>query len=375
MNKMTQYIIPINLVIVGAITLGGCSKPKVEHEVLPTPVYVSTIHQSGGMEERWLTATVGARFESDLGFRTGGKVIKRLVNIGDKVTRNQPLAELDIADYDLAMGIANAQYKAALIDATQAESDEGRFGRLAGDGAMGAADVERQKARADAAKTRVEQALRQLELAKNRHSYATLLAPYDGVVTAMRMEVGQVVAEGQSVISLAKEGEREVVVDLPEDMVSKAKQYSAKAQSWSDPKTPVSLHLRELSPIASAQGKTFRARYAPTAESSTIMNGISLGSTAQLQLSLPSSDEGVNVPLSALIKTNNTPGVWAVNSTGNTLSFVKVSVLNHGTDSVRVRGLNEGARIVTVGAQKLDASMKIRPIERINGNFETRGTL
>ncbi|KFN40952.1 MAG: hypothetical protein JU82_00100, partial [Sulfuricurvum sp. MLSB] len=227
----------------------------------------------------------------------------------------------------------------------------------------------------DAAKTRVEQALRQLELAKNRHSYATLLAPYDGVVTAMRMEVGQVVAEGQSVISLAKEGEREVVVDLPEDMVSKAKQYSAKAQSWSDPKTPVSLHLRELSPIASAQGKTFRARYAPTAESSTIMNGISLGSTAQLQLSLPSSDEGVNVPLSALIKTNNTPGVWAVNSTGNTLSFVKVSVLNHGTDSVRVRGLNEGARIVTVGAQKLDASMKIRPIERINGNFETRGTL
>ncbi|MDD3596277.1 efflux RND transporter periplasmic adaptor subunit [Sulfuricurvum sp.] len=375
MNKMTQYIIPINLVIAGAITFGGCSKPKAEHEVLPTPVYVSTIHQSGGMEERWLSATVGARFESDLSFRTGGKVVKRLVNVGDRVTRGQPLAELDGTDYGLATGIADAGYKAALIDATQADSDEGRFGRLAGDGAMGTADVERQKARADAAKTRVEQARQQLELAKNRNSYATLVAPYDGVVTSLRMEVGQVVAEGQSVISLAKDGEREVVVDLPEDMVSKAKQYSAKAQPWSDPKTSVSLHLRELSPIASIQGRMYRARYAPIPESRATMDRIPLGSTAQLQLSLPTSDEGVNVPLSALIKTNNTPGVWVVNSTGNTLSFVSVNVLSHGTDSVRVRGLNEGVRIVTVGAQKLDGAMKIRPIERTDGNLENRGTL
>ncbi|AFV98498.1 MULTISPECIES: efflux RND transporter periplasmic adaptor subunit [unclassified Sulfuricurvum] len=375
MNKMTKYIIPINIVIVGAITLGGCSKPKAEHEAPPTPVYVSTIHQAGGMEERWLTATVSARFESDLSFRTGGKVVKRLVNVGDRVIRGQPLAELDGVDYELATGIANAQYKAAVIDADQAGSDEGRFGRLAGDGAMGVADAERQKSRADAAKTRVEQARQQLELAKNRHSYATLIAPYDGVVTLLRMEVGQVVAEGQSVVSLAKEGEREVVVDLPEDMVSKAKHYKATAQSWSDPKTSVSLHLRELSPIASVQGRTYRARYEPMSESKATMDRMALGSTAQLQLSLPSSDEGVNVPLSALVKTNDTPGVWVINGTGNTLSFVKVNVLNHGTDSVRVRGLNEGVRIVTVGAQKLDGAMKIRPIERTDGNLESRGSV
>lgn len=374
MNNMTKYMIPINIVIVGAIALGGCSKQNVEHEVLPTPVYVSTINKSNGMEERWLTATIGARFESDLSFRTGGKVLKRLVNVGDRVTRGQPLAEIDGADYDLATGIANAQYKAAIIDATQADSDQGRFGRLAGEGAMGTADLERQKSRADASKTRVEQARQQLELAKNRHSYATLFAPYDGVVTAMRMEVGQVVSEGQSVLSLSKDGEREVVVDLPEDMVSKAKQYQAKGQSWNDPKSSLSLHLRELSPIASVQGRTYRARYAPMPESRATMDRIPLGSTAQLQLSLPSS-EGTIVPLSALIKTNNIPGVWVVNSTGNTLSFAKVNVLNYGTDSVRVSGLNEGVRIVTVGAQKLDGSMKVRPIERNNENLERRGTL
>lgn len=374
MNKMTKYIIPINIVIVGAITLGGCSKQKVEHEVLPTPVYVSTINKSNALEERWLTATIGARFESDLSFRTGGKVLKRLVNVGDRVTRGQPLAELDGADYDLATGIANAQYKAAIIDATQADSDQGRFGRLAGEGAMGTADLERQKSRADASKTRVEQARQQLELAKNRNSYATLVAPYDGVVTAMRMEVGQVVSEGQSVLSLAKDGEREVVVELPEDMVSKAKQYQAKGQSWNDPKTLATLHLRELSPIASIQGRTYRARYTPMPESRATMDRIPLGSTAQLQLSLPSA-AGMTVPLSALIKTNNTPGVWVVNSTGNTLSFAKVNVLNYGTDSVRVSGLNEGVRIVTVGAQKLDGSMKVRPIERNNENLERRGTL
>ncbi|TMG96717.1 MAG: HlyD family efflux transporter periplasmic adaptor subunit [Betaproteobacteria bacterium] len=83
------------------------------------------------------------------------------------------------------------------------------------DGSVGSADHERQKARADAAAARLEQARRQLDLARNREGYTTLVAPYAGVVTALRFERGQVVAEGQPVLSLARDGEREIVADLP----------------------------------------------------------------------------------------------------------------------------------------------------------------
>ena len=142
-------------------------------------------------------------------------MVDRLVEVGDVVKAGQALARLDPADYQLAVSAAADQVQAASVDAQQAASDEARLRRLLADGSVGSADHERQKARADAAAARLEQARRQLDLARNRESYATLVAPYAGVVTALRFERGQVVAEGQPVLSLARDGEREIVADLP----------------------------------------------------------------------------------------------------------------------------------------------------------------
>jgi RND family efflux transporter MFP subunit len=349
---------------VALLALAACSGPPAP-VAAAKPVFVTTVSPAASAQIRSFTALVRARVETELGFRTGGKVVDRLVEVGDTVKVGQALARLDPADYQLAVSAAANQAEAASVDAEQAASDEARLRRLLADGSVGAADHERQKARANAAAARLEQARRQLDLARNREGYATLVAPYAGVVTALRFEHGQVVAEGQPVLSLARDGEREVVAELPEEWVGRVRTLSATATPWQDAKPPLPLVLRELSPVASAQGRTFRVRYAAAPASRVQVGTLPLGSTMQLNLAGPATGPATTaVPVSALVKASASAGVWALNAKGSGLAFTPVQVVAIDDASVHVTGLAAGSRVVSVGAHKLDAGITVRAVER-----------
>ncbi len=363
MNRILPTL-PLTSLAAASLLMTGCSAPPAPAAVVK-PVFVTTVAPAASTQTRSFTSAVRARVESELAFRTGGKVVERLVEVGDRVQAGQVLARLDPADYQLAVQAAADQVQAAGVDAQQAASDEARLRRLLADGSVGAADHERQKARADAAAARWDQARRQLALARNREAYAALVAPYAGVVTALRFERGQVVPEGQPVLSLAREGDHEVVVDLPEDWVGRARSLGATAAPWQDPQAKVRLTLRELSPQASAQGRTYRARYAATAESRARVAALPLGSTMQLSLSAPPAGPAtVSLPVSALVKGSGPAGVWTLNAQGSGLVFTPVQVVLQDDATVQVTGLAAGSRVVSVGAQKLDARLAVRPIER-----------
>lgn len=347
-----------------SLLLTACSEPAPPPAAV-RPVFVTTVQPTDAAQSRTFTSVVRARVEGELAFRTGGKVVERLVEVGDTVKAGQVLARLDAADYQLAAKAAADQMQAAAVDAQQAAADEARFRRLLADGSVGAADHERQQARADAAAARLDQAQRQLDLARNREGYAALVAPYSGVVTSIRFERGQVVPEGQPVIAMAREGEHEVVVDLPEDWVGRARSLAASAAPWHDPQAKLRLVLRELSPQAQAQGRTYRARYAAAPESRAQVSALLLGSTVQLTLSAPpAGPAAVSLPVSALVKGSGPEGVWLLNAKGSGLEFTPVKVVAIDEASVRVTGLAAGSRVVSVGAQKLDAGLAVRPIER-----------
>jgi RND family efflux transporter MFP subunit len=349
---------------VACALLAACSEPPTPVAVVK-PVFVTTVTPTSSAQTRTFTSVVRARVETDLGFRAGGKIVERLVEVGDTVKAGQALARLDPADYQLAARAAADQVQAASVDAQQAASDEARFRRLLADGSVGAADHERQKARADAAAARLDQARRQLELARNREGYATLTAPYAGVVTGLRFERGQVVAEGQTVLSLARDGEREIVADLPEEWVGRARTLTAMATPWHDAKSPLSLALREVSPLASAQGRTFRVRYAAAPQSRAQVAALPLGSTVQLHLSAAASGPVAAVlPVSALVKASKSAGVWILDAKGSGLVWTPVQVVAIDDAAVHITGLAAGSRVVTLGAQKLDAGMTVRAVER-----------
>jgi len=365
-NK-TFLAVSLTAVAAACMQLTACSDQPAP-VVVARSVFVTTVTQASSTQTRAFTSVVRARVETDMGFRTGGKVVARLVEVGDVVKAGQALASLDPADYRLAVSAAADQVQAASVDAQQAASDEARMRRLLADGSVGTADHERQKARADAAAARLDQARRQLDLARNREGYTTLVAPYAGVITALRFERGQVVSEGQPVLSLARDGEREIVADLPEEWVGRARTLAATATPWNDSTNDAKalrLVLRELSPLASAQGRTFRVRYAAAPESRTQVAALPLGSTMQLNLSVPATGPATTVlPVSALVKASGSAGVWVLDAKGSGLVFNPVQVVGADDASVQVTGLASGSKVVSVGAQKLDAGIKVHAIER-----------
>ena len=344
-------------VVAFATLLAGChAAPTPVAEV--RPVYVSTVRNDSGAEERRYTGSVASRYEGDVAFRVGGKVTARLVDLGQTVKRGQALARIDGTDFQLGADAAAEQLRAAQVDADQAASDAARFKRLLADGSVSAGDLERQQARADAAAARVQQARSQFEVARNRAGYTTLVAPNEGVVTAVRFEAGQVVAEGQPVLTLARPGSLEVAIDVPESVAPQLRDYRASVhlgeRAWT-------VELRELSPSANSSTRTFRARYTLPAAAAA---GLRLGSTVEVRLSRGGSADATTLPLSAVLATQQRPTVWVVDAQAGRLLSTPVEVLSQTTETVRVRGLAEGALVVSVGAQKLDAGLAVRPVAR-----------
>jgi RND family efflux transporter MFP subunit len=357
-----------------SFTLSGCSQPHTPRPQA-SPVLVTTVRNQTGESERSFSATLRPRYETDIGFRTGGKIVERLVEVGQRVAAGQQLARLDAADHVLAAAAAGDLVRAAKVDADQSASDAARLARLLADGSVGAADHERQKARADAAAARHEQATRQLELARNRVGYATLVAPYAGVITALKMEAGQVVAEGQPVASLARTNELEVVADLPEHLVQEAKTDTASAELWERPGTRLALALRELSPVATAAARTFRARYSIVEAGAVQPDALHIGMTAQLMLGRRDARPAAVLPATALLKTGGPPGVWVVDPATGSLARRQVEVLAYTPEAVVVTGLADGLKVVSVGTQKLVASMKVVPVDRTASGLNVEGVL
>lgn len=359
-----------------AAVLAACGAPPAPPSV-PPAVYVSPVVNDAGQDRRVLSASLRPRVQAELAFRVGGKVTLRAVEVGQSVRAGQVLARLEIDDYELALQAALAQRRAAEVDATQAASDAARFNRLRTDGSVGAADAERQQARADAAAARLAQAERQVALARNRSGYAQLEAPFDGVVTALRFERGQVVGENQPVLTLARPRELELQADIPEALAAELPSWQATARvAGSGGPQFIALRLRELAPSAADTSRTFRARYALQSPAG---GHLRMGSTAELVLALPGIRPGAELPVGALLATPaastvGTEGrlppsspnatVWVVDPTRGTLTERPVHVLWVGTDRVRVAGLDDGAWVVSAGAQKLDAGMVVRPVSR-----------
>lgn len=358
-----RWILRTATILALAAGLSACDE-KSPPTLLPHSVLVVTAHNVSSGYERTFTGVVRARYESDQGFRVGGKVVARLVEVGQHVVAGQALARLDPVDYELARLAAEDQLLAARVDAAQAASDEVRFRRLLADHSVSVADHERQKAQSDAAAARQALASRQLDLARNRMKYTTLLAEFDGVITSVRFEVGQVVAEGQPVVTLAQPSELEVVADLPEELGDRAHTLSASATLWGVPERVLPLKLRELSPAASAQTRTFHARYSILDTSPSAYPSLHLGMTAKLRLAAKDGEPAAILPATALWKADGKSMVWQVENAGSKVVAQPVEVIRYTDEAVLVRGLEEGAKVVSAGVQKLTPGLEVVPVER-----------
>src|SRR5579859_3579056 len=207
-----------------AIALAGCNDAVAEKPAPSRPVLVATVHYEAESPERSFVGTIKPRIETDMGFRVPGKVARRLVEVGQTVDVGQPLATLDEVDLKLQAEQAEAEFRAATGVLAQAAAAEQRAKDLRAKGWATDAQLDQAKAAADEARARLNRAERSVELTRNSLSYATLVADTRGVVTSTLIDAGQVVASGQTAIRVARFGEKEAWVAIPETLLSRAKE-------------------------------------------------------------------------------------------------------------------------------------------------------
>jgi RND family efflux transporter MFP subunit len=302
---------------------------------------------------------VRARHETDLGFRVAGKIVARVVNVGDRVSAGGVVARLDAEDLRLQVQSAEAELAAASSNVTQTAADFERYNTLKSRGYASVAEFDRKKAAKDEAEGRLERARRALDIARNQFAYAELKADADGVITATFAEPGQVVAIGQPVARLAHRGEKEAVVALPETWLAETRQAKATVRLWSDPDRRWQASLRELSPQADAATRTFAARF-------TILDAddsVALGMTATVVLARNGDAPVARLPLGAVANRGTGPLVYVVDQNG-TLARRPVTISSITEDAVIVTsGVNAGDQVVTLGVHKLDPGTKVRTVE------------
>ena len=361
LSNYSKLLAGVSLAFV-AIALAGCNDKVAEKPAPSRPVLVATAHYEAETPERSFVGTVRPRIESDMGFRVPGKVAKRLVEVGQTVEIGQPLATLDEIDLKLQAEQAVAEFTAATGVLAQAAAAEQRAKDLKVKGWTTDAQLDTARAAADEARARLNRAERSVDLTKNSLSYATLPADARGVVTATLIEPGQVVTSGQTAIRVARFGEKEAVVAIPETLVGRAKDGSASVTLWSEPGKKYTAKLREIAPTADSATRTYLAKFSLPEAGDTV----SLGMTATLTLCDKATTRVARLPLSALFNEGDKPSFYVVDDAGEiTLKPVTVKAYE-SNDVVISGGVAEGAKVVALGVQKLDPSQKVRVVSSLS---------
>ncbi|MFN4148327.1 MAG: efflux RND transporter periplasmic adaptor subunit [Rhodocyclaceae bacterium] len=323
--------------------LVGCGEkagPAEKADAVPKLVKTLEVGAGETAREAVYSGEVRARIETPLGFRISGKLITRLVDVGARVRVGQPLARLDATDLQLTVAQAEANH--ALAAADLARSQELRRRNFISQAALDA-----KQAAATAAEA-------QLRLARNQAAYATLVADAPGVVSAVLAEPGQVVAAGQPIFRIARDGEREVAIAIPESRLAGLTiGAAATVELWGGKRYQG--RLRELAPAAEPMSRTYAARVAILDVDAEVV----LGRTATVRFAQSAQSELV-VPLAAILQQGDTPAVWVIGADG-TVSQRPIEVARY-TDqgAVVASGLRPGETIVAAGAFKLAAGEKVR---------------
>ena len=337
------------------LLLGGCferAQATVEQSV--RPVLATKVQAAQETSPRHYPGLVKPRREADIGFRAGGRILAREVDVGARVVAGQVIARLDDADIALGVRSAEADLAGAEANAAMTAAEAVRSRTLAAGGWASTAVDDQKQAAARSAAQRVESARAALTLARNKLDHAILRAPADGVVTAVLADRGTVVAEGAPVVRLAGSGTLEVEVQLPETALAEVQGAPAQVALWARPDAPVTASLRELAAAATPGLRTYAARF--TLDAPPPWLAIGMSATLTLQAKLP--DGLAALPAAALSDRGQGPIVWVIDGTAVTARPVKIVALRQ--DRALVTGVAPGETIVALGGHKLDPAAKVR---------------
>jgi RND family efflux transporter MFP subunit len=344
--------------LIALAVLAGCGhKQEATHEEV-RPVRSAVVGASGGSVGATWSGAIQARYESKLGFQTSGRVVARLVEVGSAVKRGQPLMRLDPAQETLHVVAAGADVDGAQSRVAQNRIDLQRTEQLLARNFASPAEVEQQRLALTQSESQLKTALAQQQIKVNQRGYTTLSADRDGVVTAIAAEAGQVVSPGQAVVTVAADGEREVVVSIAESRVDELKHAkSLQVSVWAQPGKRYAGVLRELAPDTDSVTRTYSARITVKQPDAALR----LGMTASVFAADIDGSSAIRLPLTAIYNKDGQPLVWVIDAQTTQVSTRAVKLGAVQNDQVVVAGgLAHGETVVTAGVHMLHAGQKVK---------------
>jgi membrane fusion protein, multidrug efflux system len=339
-----------------AMLLAACAKEVVVSEPI-RPVLTQKVSLSQSIDQDVYSGDVRARYETDLGFRIGGKIVARPAELGTLVKKGTLLASLDPQDVRLGAQAAQSQVAAAQTEFDFAKAELERNKDLLEKNFISKAVYDAKLNSFNSAQAKLATARSQASVSANQSAYASLLADYDGIITAVNAEVGQVVAAGQPIVKLARLDEKEVVINVPENRVADVKKVDLVAvRLWAAPEKVYRGKVREVSPGADAVTRTYTTRI-------SILDApdVKLGMTANVMLQQNGATNVAVIPLTALYQKDNQPAVWVVDTKASQVQLRQIVTGAYREDGVVVvSGLKDGEHIVTAGVHKLVPGQTVR---------------
>lgn len=343
-------------VLSSALLLAACSKPAPTEEPVRA-VKVMTVGTDAFDTAYEFAGEVKAQVESRLGFRVGGKIIRRQAEPGQRVKAGQVLAQLDPQDYKLAADAARAQVAAAATQRDLASADYKRYKELRDQNFISGAELERRETTLKAAQAQLEQAQSQLAVQGNQANYAVLVADVSGVVTAVEAEVGQVVSAGTPVLRIAADGPRDVVFSVPEDKVAAIKVgMPVKVRVWAQ-NAGLEGKVREVGASADPLTRTYPVKVALATQQPPV-----LGATVYVQpQGLGAAGvQVIKLPTTALRQEGRATAVWVLDKASMTVKSQAIQIATaDGNEAVVASGLQPGMLVVSAGVHVLSPGQKV----------------
>ncbi|MER9212241.1 efflux RND transporter periplasmic adaptor subunit [Mesorhizobium sp. M0663] len=360
LSKSITYRRPaagLALIIVAALGLAGCSQEKAEVKEIIRPVKVVEIAKASDTRQLSYSGSVRARTEMNLGFRINGKITERLVDIGDRVKPGDVLARIDLTDYELSVRSSQASLDAADRQVETVELTRKRAEQLYAKNFAPKSQLEQATLAYNQAVATRDSARSQLAQAQNQVRYTDLKADKNGIVTAVAADVGQVVGSGTPVVTVAIDGEKEVLIAVPETDIAEFKPgKTVKAGFWSDEALTLDGKVREVAGSADPQSRTFAVRVSLPNDPRVL-----LGMTASIEAAADNRQQLVSIPLAALAQKDSQSIVWTVDRNGGTVHAHPVKVAAFTPDGVSVAdGLKPGDVVVAAGTQFMTENLKVK---------------
>ncbi len=346
------------LVLVMRVRRTFLQHPESLRDPVPTVRVAFPLPETRVAKVRYLGEVRGAA-DAELSFRAPGLVVGIEVSEGMVVEAGQVLAAIELPETGPRVAQAQHQLLRAELEWAHLKDAYERDERLYASGAIARSRRDQGQLQQATAEAAMGAARAVLAEAEARYEQQFLRSPVAGVIAAVQIRPGEVVAPGKSAVSLAA-GPREIEVDVLESDWLRGMGEGSKAWMITTDGQTVEGHVARLDGVARLPFRTIRVRLAFSA---AVLDAYPAGASVPVEIACGQPEEILTVPLAAIDRRAGGARVFRIGSE-DILEAVPVTLGDRHDGRILVEGsLKPSDRIVASGVTRLTAGMAVHAMQ------------